>query len=88
MAANEGPCASFAKYGAMRAYKADPSVNSGNGEAKYQVDLVKTRSEKSLYLVTVSEEATRTVASYFVTTEASDATCKILDVSKTQISDF
>jgi hypothetical protein len=85
MAGGEGPCASFGKYGAMRAYKA--TATGVHADINYEVSHMRTKNEKSLYHVAVSESK-REVVSYFVTVEASEASCRILDVTQTSVSDF
>lgn len=96
MAGSDGPCASFAKYGAMRAFKAEGHDLSA--EAKYELSHMRTKNDKSLYYVTITEPVDATVpvgsssnqesTSYFVTAQARESSCRILDVSKTSLADF
>lgn len=85
MASSDGPCASFGKYGAMRAYKAE--VSSASSDPTYEVNHMRTKNDKTLYHVAVSENKEE-VVSYYVTVEAAGSSCKILDVTQTSIVDF
>lgn len=81
----DGPCASFAKYGAMRAYKMDPRRTEGS--PRYDLNHLRTKNEKSLYHVSVNE-GTPTEVGYYVTVEADQSTCKILNVTSTSVAEF
>lgn len=84
--AADGPCESFGKYAAMRAFRADPTAKETD-QTDFEATLVRTRENKSLYVVDVTEGEDKELARYFVTTEAVNPSCRVLDVTKTR-SDF
>jgi hypothetical protein len=55
LAAKEGPCANFAKSGAIRAYKKQTGVVQGSPGISYSAKLVKTLGAISDYVVSISD---------------------------------
>lgn len=84
-AANEGPCANFAKSGAIRAYKAETGTIQGSNGIEYSAKLIGTRGDISDYLVTIAdnnEDGESWEVDYAVKVKGSNSSCKILAVKK------
>jgi hypothetical protein len=82
----EGPCENFAKYGAIRAYKLEAGPQLG--EMTFAAKLMRGKGDKALYHVKISdvpENGQAAYAQYFVTIQAMEASCKVLDVVQTDL---
>jgi hypothetical protein len=54
-ATEASPCINMAKYGAIRAYKAEMGTIQGSDGIQYEATLTGTRGEFSSYLVAISD---------------------------------
>lgn len=84
--AAKSPCAGFAKYGAIRAYKAEVGTIQGSEGIEYSATLKKQSGDEFTYLVTISdnnEDGETWDVDYIVTTrKLGTGKCKVLSVQK------
>jgi hypothetical protein len=80
----EAPCANFAKFGAIRAYKAEMGTIQGSDGIEYEATLTGTRGELSSYVVAISdnnEDGETWTVKYSVVVRKTSA-CSVVSVKR------
>ena len=82
--AADGICENFARYGAIRAYKAEAGEAATDGLKHYASPMKANAPDRAVYLVKIVDRPAgeKVEASYFVTIDTSDAGCKVAEVLK------
>lgn len=82
------PCQNYAKYAAIRAYKAEMGTVQGSTGIEYSAHLEKKKGNLVEYTVTITdnnEDGEVWDVDYRVKLRAKDGTCEILNVKKTAV---
>lgn len=84
-AAPQGPCANFAKFAAIRAYKAEMGTVQGSNGIDYSAEMIRSDRGTTTYVVTIrdnNEDGEVWEVDYSVRVKGPNPLCKILSVKK------
>jgi hypothetical protein len=84
-AQDSAPCANMAKYGAIRAYKAEVGTIQGSAGIQYTASLTGVRGDFASYVVAISdnnEDGETWTVNYTVVVRKTNQQCALISVKK------